>query len=81
MKLANKDEGIIPSSKCFTSLWIFVCILFLTIHVNLGMNEAKNVDLFFFPFSFFFFSFFLGGGGCGGGLFKRKLDCWHVLEQ
>ena len=48
------------------------------------MNEAKNVDLFLFPFSFFFFLFFVvgrGGGGGGGGLFKRKLDCWHVLEQ
>ena len=80
MKLANKDEGIIPSSKCFTSLWIFVCILFLTIHVNLGMNEAKNVDLFLFPFSFLFF--FGGVGGVVvGGLFMRKLDCWQVLEQ
>ena len=33
--------------------------------MNLGMNEAKNVDLFLFPFSFLFF--FVGGGGEGGG--------------
>lgn len=70
MKLANKVKGIIPSSKCFTSLWISVCILFLSTHVNLGMNEAKNVDLFLFPFFF----------GLGGGWGLRENWTVSVLD-